>query len=150
MHLRTLASEGAAHERRGTLASEGAPHQRDGTLASEGALASGGPLTSDAARSRPPRAQDHPTGHTPSREGAQNASRNGVSTYICARSRNGEERKKSSGSVVLRRFQQLARMRAATVGLPQPGQHPGQLGDPVVVGQPPDPAGSLGALTVHH
>jgi 2-polyprenyl-6-methoxyphenol hydroxylase-like FAD-dependent oxidoreductase len=52
--------------------------------------------------------------------------------------------------VPLRRIQQFTGMRAATVGLAEAGEHPGQLGHPVVVAHPPDPAGTVSSAAVHH
>lgn len=51
--------------------------------------------------------------------------------------------------VPLRGVQEFARVRAAAVGFAEPGQHPGQLGHPVVAGQSPHPAGTLGSGAVH-
>jgi 2-polyprenyl-6-methoxyphenol hydroxylase-like FAD-dependent oxidoreductase len=51
--------------------------------------------------------------------------------------------------VPLRGVEQFTGMRAPTVGLAEAGQHPGQLGHPVVTGQSPHPAGPVLPGAVH-
>ena len=44
-------------------------------------------------------------------------------------------------AVALRRIEQLTGVRPAAVGLPQPGQHPRQFGDAVIIIEATHPAG---------